>query len=249
MSSRSAPSPSRGLESARERLDVQRAEFENRFYALSKRYMPIPLFSGPLLEEQVSRVPWLNCSRCETSRVRLAAHRPSSSSLIRSFFSIRRIRSNLGDVVSPSARPSKAVAGGHLGPTATAAATGNTAPMATCARPRHQPAAPSIWKGHAAHVSTRRTFFEPRRTTGGCLLHKKAAAAHGQQTSPATNQRREVAFKQPKTSINLHEPIPRHHEYTPKTLPMLQVHQTPTNRSAPMSAPLPQPPRTARSAL
>ena len=107
-----------------------------------------------------------------------------------------------------------------------------------------QPAAPSTWKGHAARGSTRRTFFEPRRTTGGCLLHKKAAAAHGQQTSPATNQRREVAFKQPKTSINLHEPIPRHHEYTPKTLPMLQVHQTPTNRSAPMSAPLPQPPHT-----
>ena len=150
--------------------------------------------------------------------------------------------------MSPSARPSKAVAGGHLGPTATAAATGNTAPMATCARSRHQPAAPSIWKGHAARVSTRRTFFEPRRTTGGCLLHKKAAAAHGQQTSPATNQQREVAFKQPKTSINLHEPIPRHHEYTPKTLPMLQVHQTPTNRSAPMSAPLPQPPRTAHGA-
>ena len=184
MSSRSAPSPSRGLESARERLDVQRAEFENRFYALSKRYMPIPLFSGPLLEEQVSRVPWLNCSRCGASRVRLAALRPSSSSLIRSFFSIRRIRSNLGDVLSPSARPSKAVAGGHLGPTATAAATGNTAPMATCARPRHQPAAPSIWKGHAARVSTRRTLFEPRRPTGGCLLHKKAAAAHGRQGRP-----------------------------------------------------------------
>jgi len=29
---------------------------------------------------------------------------------------------------------------------------------------------------------------------------------------------------------------------------MLQVHQTPTNRSAPMSAPLPQPPRTAHGA-
>ena len=162
MSSRSGPPPSRGLESARERLDVQRVEFGHRFYALSPWSVPIPLFSGPLLEEQVSWVPWLNCSRCGTSRVRLAAHRPSSSSLIRSFFSIRRIRSNLGDVLSHSARPSKAVAGGHLGPTATAAATGNTAPMATCARLRHQPAAPSIWKGHAARVSTRRTFFEPR---------------------------------------------------------------------------------------
>ena len=211
--------------------------------------MPIALFSGPLLEEQVSRVPWLNCSCCGTSRVRLAAHRPSSSSLIRSFFSIRRIRSNLGDVLSPSARPAKAVAGGHLGPTATAAATGNTAPMATCARPRHQPAVPSIWKGHAARVSTRRTFFEPRRTTGGCLLHTKAVAAHGRQASPPTNQRREVAFKRPKTSINLHEPILRHHERTPKTLQMLQVHQTPTNRSAPMGAPLPQPPRTTPRAV
>ena len=103
-----------------------------------------------------------------------------------------------------------------------------------------QPAAPSTWKGHAARGSTRRTFFEPRRTTGGCLLHTKAVAAHGRQASPPTNQRREVAFKRPKTSINLHEPILRHHKRTPKTLPMLQVHQTPTNRSAPMSAPLPR---------
>ena len=112
-----------------------------------------------------------------------------------------------------------------------------------------QPAAPSTWKGHAARGSTRRTFFEPRRTTGGCLLHKKAVAAHGRQASPPTNQRREVAFKRPKTSINLHEPILRHHKRTPKTLPMLQVHQTPTNRSAPMSAPLPQPPRTTPRAV
>ena len=78
---------------------------------------------------------------------------------------------------------------------------------------------------------------------------KKAVAAHGRQASPPTNQRREVAFKRPKTSINLHEPILRHHERTPKTLPMLQVHQTPTNRSAPMSAPLPQPPRTTPRAV
>ena len=211
MSSRSAPSPSRGPESARERRKVQLVEFGHRFYALSKRYMPIPLTLGPLLEEQVSRVPWLNCSRCGTSRVRLAAHRPSSSSLIRSFFSTRRIRSNLGYVLSHSARPAKAVAGGHLGPTATAAATGNTAPMATCARPRHQPAAPSTWKGPAARFSTRRAFFEPQRTTGGCLLHKKAAAAHGQQTSPPTNQQREYTrwlSNNPKPQSTFTNPFP-----------------------------------------
>ena len=88
----------------------------------------------------------------------------------------------------------------------------------------------------------------PAPATADNKLGKKAAAAHGRQASPPTIQRREVAFKRPKTSINLHEPIPRHHEYTPKTLPMLQVHQTPTNRSAPMGAPLPQPPRTPRAA-
>jgi hypothetical protein len=87
----------------------------------------------------------------------------------------------------------------------------------------------------------------PAPATADNKLGKKAAAAHGRQASPPTIQRREVAFKRPKTSINLHEPIPRHHEYTPKTLPMLQAHQTPTNRSAPMGAPLPQPPYTARS--
>ena len=88
----------------------------------------------------------------------------------------------------------------------------------------------------------------PAPATADNKLGKKAAAAHGRQASPPTIQRREVAFKRPKTSINLHEPILRHHERTPKTLPMLQVHQTPTNRSAPMSAPLPQPPRTAHGA-
>ena len=87
----------------------------------------------------------------------------------------------------------------------------------------------------------------PAPATADNKLGKKAAAAHGWQASPPTIQRREVAFKRPKTSINLHEPIPRHHEYTPKTLPMLQAHQTPTNRSAPMGAPLPQPPRTPRA--
>ena len=141
--------------------------------------MPIAVISGPLLEEQVSRVPWLNCSRCETSRVRLAAHRPSSSSLIRSFFSIRRIRSNLGDVLSPSARPSKAVAGGHLGPTATAAATGNTAPMATCARPGHQPAAPSIWNS----APPSRRCLQARRSRTRCPPGRPCRRCPPQHTS------------------------------------------------------------------
>ena len=89
----------------------------------------------------------------------------------------------------------------------------------------------------------------PAPATADNKLGKKAAAAHGRQASPPTIQRREVAFKRPKTSINLHEPILRHHERTPKTLQMLQVHQTPTNRSAPMGAPLPQPPRTTPRAV